>query len=151
MFDEFLKQLKGIEERLISRFQWGLIVDIQPPDFETREAILHGKSEETGTELSSEIIHFIATHITSNIRELEGALIRLLAYSSLYGEDITLDLTKEVLRDICIPQTKAISIEVIQKSVCEHFDLPEDMMRAKTRKKEIATARQLTSQNGASK
>ena len=137
------KELKGIEERLISRFQWGLIVDIQPPDFETREAILHGKSEETGAELSSEIIHFIATHITSNIRELEGALIRLLAYSSLYGEDITLDLTKEVLRDICIPQTKAISIEVIQKSVCEHFDLPEDMMRAKTRKKEIATARQI--------
>lgn len=137
------KELKGIEERLISRFQWGLVVDIQPPDFETRQAILQGKAEESGVDLPVEIILFIATHITANIRELEGSLIRLLAYSSLYGVDITLDIAKKVLRDICIPQTKAISIEVIQKSVCEHFNLPEDMLRAKTRKKEIAIARQI--------
>lgn len=137
------KELKGIEERLISRFQWGLIVDIQPPDFETRQAILQNKAEESGAELPDEIIHFIATHVTSNIRELEGSLIRLLAHSSLYREDITLDIAKKVLRDIYIPQTKAISIEVIQKSLCEHFDIPEDMLRAKTRKKEIAIARQI--------
>jgi len=137
------KELKGIEERLISRFQWGLIVDIQPPDFETRQAILQGKAEESGIDMPDEIFHFIATHVTSNIRELEGALIRLLAHSSLYRKDITLDLAKEVLRDIFIPQTKAISIEVIQKSVCEHYNIPEDMLRAKTRKKEIAIARQI--------
>jgi len=137
------KELKGIEERLISRFQWGLIVDIQPPDFETRHAILQRKAEETGINLSDEILHFIATHITSNIRELEGSLIRLLAYSSLYGKDITLELAKEVLRDICIPKTKVISIEDIQKYVSEHFNIPDDMLRAKTRKKEIAIARQI--------
>ena len=137
------KELQGIEDRLISRFQWGLVVDIQRPDLETRQAILQKKAEENGLDIPGEIYHFIATHITANIRELEGALIRLLAYSSLNGEDITLDLTKKLLKDVCVLRSKAISIEFIQKITSEYFGFPDDMLRAKTRKKEIALARQL--------
>jgi chromosomal replication initiator protein len=138
------KELQGMEERLISRFQWGLVVDIQPPDLETRQAILQRKAEENGIVMTTEIFHFIATHITSNIRELEGALIRLLAYASLNGIDITLDLAKNVLKDVCIKKSKAISIELIQKFSAEFFGFPDDLLRAKTRKKEIAQARQIS-------
>lgn len=141
--DRAPKELNGIEERLISRFQWGLVVDIQLPDLETRQAILQKKAEENGLDLPGEIFQFIATNITSNIRELEGALIRLLAYSSLNGEDITLELAKRLLKDVCMPQMKAISIEFIQKTAADYFGFPDDMMRAKTRKKEIAQARQI--------
>ncbi|HPN33814.1 MAG TPA: chromosomal replication initiator protein DnaA [bacterium] len=137
------KELQGMEERLISRFQWGLVVDIQPPDLETRQAILQKNAEDNDIELPQEIFHFIATHITSNIRELEGALIRLLAYASLNGVDVTLDLTKKVLRDVCISKSKTVSIELIQKMTADHFGFPDDLMRAKTRKKEIAQARQI--------
>ena len=142
--DRSPKELKGMEERLTSRFQWGLVVDIQSPDFETRQAILQRKADENGLELPGEIFHFVATHITSNIRELEGALIRLLAYSSLNGEDISLDLAKRVLKDVCIQKTRAISIEYIQKITADYFGFPDDMLRAKTRKKEIAQARQIS-------
>jgi len=128
---------------LISRYQWGLVVDIQPPDMETRQAILQKNAEDNDIDLPKEIFHFIATHVTSNIRELEGALIRLLAYASLNGVDVTLDLAKKVLRDVCIGKTKTISIEFIQKMTADHFGFPDDLMRAKTRKKEIAQARQI--------
>ncbi len=141
--DRSPKELNGIEERLISRFQWGLVVDIQLPDYETRQAILQKKAEENGLDLPGEIFEFVATNITSNIRELEGALIRLLAYASLNGQDITLSLAKKLLKDVCIPQMKAVSIEYIQKTTAEYFNFPDDMMRAKTRKKEIALARQI--------
>lgn len=141
--DRSPKDLNGIEERLISRFQWGLVVDIQLPDYETRQAILQKKAEENGLDLPGDIYEFIATNITSNIRELEGALIRLLAYASLNGQDITLDLAKKLLKDVCIPQMKAVSIEFIQKTTADYFSIPDDMMRAKTRKKEIAQARQM--------
>jgi chromosomal replication initiator protein len=137
------KELHGMEERMKSRFQWGLVVDIQPPDFETRQAILQKKAEESSIDLPPEIFHFIATHITSNIRELEGAMIRLLAFASLNGKDITLELAKKALRDVCISKTKAISIEFIQKTTAEHFSFPDDLLRSKTRKKEIAQARQI--------
>jgi chromosomal replication initiator protein len=137
------KELQGMEERLISRFQWGLVVDIQPPDMETRQAILQKNAEDNDIELPLEIFHFIAANVTSNIRELEGALIRLLAYASLNGVDVTLELTKKVLRDICISKSKTISIEFIQKLCAEHFGFPDDLLRAKTRKQEIAQARQI--------
>ncbi len=137
------KELQGMEERLISRFQWGLVVDIQPPDLETRQAILQKNAEDNDIELPQEIFHFIATHVTSNIRELEGALIRLLAYASLNGVDVTLELTKKVLRDVCISKSKTVSIELIQKITADHFGFPDDLMRAKTRKKEISQARQI--------
>jgi chromosomal replication initiator protein len=136
-------ELDGVEERLISRFQWGLVADIQPPDLETRIAILQQKAEENGIVLPGEIIEFIATNITSNIRELEGSLIRLLAYSSLNGKDITFTLAKDVLKNLRIKKKKNIRIEDIQRITSDHFTIADDSLRAKTRKKEIAYARQI--------
>lgn len=138
------KELKGMEERLTSRFQWGLVVDIQPPDLETRIAILQKKAEENNLRLPQEIIHLFATNITSNIRELEGSLIRLFAISSLQGKDITTDLAKSVLKDLSLGSKRNLSIEEIQRIVCEHYSIPEDLIRAKNRKKEIALARQVS-------
>lgn len=138
------KELKGIEERLISRFQWGLVVDIQPPDLETRIAILEKKAEENELKLPQEIIEIFATNITSNIRELEGSLIRLMAKSSLEGEDVTLDLAKAVLKDLSLGNRRNLSVEEIQRIVCDHYKIPEDMIRAKNRKKEVALARQIS-------
>ncbi|MBN2104401.1 chromosomal replication initiator protein DnaA [bacterium] len=137
------KELKGLEERLVSRFQWGLVAEIQPPDLETRIAILQQKAEMDGIDLPMEIIEFVAVNITSNIRELEGALIKLLAYSSLRGIDINLELAKMVLKDILITRRKDISIEEIQRVVCEYYEIPDDLLRGKSRKKEIALARQI--------
>ncbi len=137
------KELRGLEERLISRFQWGLVADIQPPDLETRIAILQQKASLDGINISTEIIEYIATNITSNIRELEGALIKLLAFSSLKGIDISLDLAKTVLKDIFINKKHDISIEEIQSEVCNYFNIPDDLLRGKSRKKEIAFARQI--------
>jgi len=138
------KELMGMEERLLSRFQWGLVVDIQPPDLETRIAILQRKAEENNIDLGNNIIELFATNIVSNIRELEGALIRLLARSSLDGQDITLELAKGVLRDLKLGPRKNITVETIQRIVSEYYSLPEDMIRAKSRKKEVAFARQMS-------
>ncbi|MCZ6820818.1 MAG: chromosomal replication initiator protein DnaA [Calditrichaeota bacterium] len=137
------KDLDGVEERLISRFQWGLVADIQPPDLETRIAILQQKAEESNIELPGDIIEFIATNVTSNIRELEGALIRLLAFSSLNARDISLELARDVLRNLSLNKKKNIMIEEIQRIVSDHYNLPDDLLRAKTRKKEIAYVRQI--------
>ena len=137
------KDITGIEERLLSRFQWGLVADIQPPDLETRIAILQKKAEENGIELPGEVVQLIAYNVTSNIRELEGCLIRLLAYSSLNGRDINLQLAKEVLKDVISQKQKHITIEEIQKIVSEYYHIPDDLLRAKTRKKEVAIARQI--------
>ncbi len=137
------KELKGLEERLISRFQWGLVTEIQPPDLETRIAILQQKAGFDGIDLPMEIIEFIASNITTNIRELEGSLIKLLAYSSLKGMDINLDLAKLVLKDLLVGKRRDISIEQIQRVVCEYFQIPDDLLRGKSRKQEIAFARQV--------
>jgi chromosomal replication initiator protein len=137
------KDIAGIEERLLSRFQWGLVVDIQPPDLETRIAILQRKAEENKIELPYEVIQLIAYNVTSNIRELEGCLIRLLAYSSLSSKDVSLELARNVLKDQLTTKQRNVSIEDIQKMVCEYFSIPDDLLRAKTRKKEIAYARQV--------
>jgi chromosomal replication initiator protein len=138
------KDLKGIPERLISRFTWGLTADIQPPDLETRIAILKKKSESMGLEMQSEIIEFIAVNITSNIREMEGALIGLLAESSISNKDITIELAREVVRKSASTNSKKnITIDQIQKIVCEHYKISEDLLRDKTRKQEIALARQI--------
>jgi len=137
------KEIAGIEERLLSRFQWGLVVDIQPPDLETRIAILQKKAEENHIDLPHDVIQLIAYNVTSNIRELEGCLIRLLAYSSMQSKDINIELAKHILKDQLIIKQRNVSIEDIQKIVCEYFSLPDDLLRAKTRKKEIALARQI--------
>lgn len=137
------KEIVGIEDRLLSRCQWGLVVDIQPPDLETRIAILQRKAEENGIDLPSDVIQLIAHNITSNIRELEGSLIRLLAFASVNKHDITLNLAKHVLKDLFIQKLRNLTVEDIQKEVCDYYKMPDDMMRAKTRKKEVALARQI--------
>lgn len=137
------KELKGLDERLISRFQWGLTADIQPPDLETRIAILRNKSEQEKMDIPQDIIEFIAANVTSNIRELEGCLIGLLAKASLEDREINLALAQEVLKSVVGSVKYHITIEGIQRSVCEFFDIPEDLIRAKTRKQEVVSARQI--------
>lgn len=137
------KELKGLDERLISRFQCGLTADIQAPDLETRIAILQKKSEENSLELPQDVLEFIAANVTSNIRELEGCLISLLARASLENREINIDLAKDVLRVVVSEVRSPISIEQIQRTVCDFFDVPEDLLRAKTRKQEIVIARQV--------
>jgi chromosomal replication initiator protein len=137
------KELKQVEERLISRFQWGLVTDIQPPDLETRIAILQKRSEEDGVYLPQDVCEFVAMNITSNIRELEGSLIKLLAYASIANTELNLDLAKSVLKDTIAIKKKNLSIDMIQKTVAAYYNIPEDMLRAKTRKKEVVEARQI--------
>jgi chromosomal replication initiator protein len=136
------KELRGLDERLISRFQCGLTADIQPPDLETRIAILQKKSEENSLELPSSVIDFIAANVKNNIRELEGCLISLFARASLENREIGVDLAKDVLRVIVNEVRAPLSIDQIQKIVCDFFDIPVDLLRAKTRRQEIVVARQ---------
>ncbi len=137
------KELKGLNERLVSRFQWGLTADIQPPDLETRIAILKNKSVNYGISLSHEIIEYIAYNITSNIRELEGCLIKLLANSSLNEKEIDFELVKKTVKEIATNRPSNISIDQITKVVCEFYDVEENKVREKNRKKEIVLARQV--------
>ena len=141
--DKAPKDLKGLNERLISRFSWGLSADIQPPDFETRVAILKNKSEVFGINLSREILEYIAQNITSNIRELEGCLIKLLANSSLNSREINFELVKKTVREVSTNKQVNVSIELITKVVCEHFLIEENKLREKNRRKEIVFARQV--------
>jgi chromosomal replication initiator protein len=137
------KELRGLDDRLLSRFQWGLTADIQPPDLETRIAILQKKSQDDGIELLNDVIEFIASNVTTNIRELEGCLISLLAKASLEGREITVDLAREVIRVVVGDVKSPITIEDIQRTVCEYLGIPEDLLRAKTRKQEVVNARQI--------
>ena len=137
------KDLKGLDERLISRFQWGLTADIQPPDLETRTAILRKKCEDDNIEIPQEVLDFIATNVTSNIRELEGCYISLLAKASLENREINLELARDVLRLVVSNVRSPINVEEIQRLVAEFFDIPPDLLRAKTRKQEIVNARQV--------
>lgn len=138
------KDLKGLDERLISRFQWGLTADIQPPELETRIAILKRKAETYGMFVSNDILEYIASNITSNIRELEGCLIKLLASVSLSSKEITFDLAKKTVKEIATDRkTSTLTIETITKVVCEHLGVAENKIRDKTRKKEIVLARQI--------
>lgn len=138
------KDLKGLNERLISRLQWGLTADIQPPELETRIAILKRKAETYGMYVSNEIFEYIATSITSNIRELEGCLIKLLASVSLSSKEITFELAKKTVKEIATDRkTTTLTIETITKVVCDHLGVAENKIRDKTRKKEIVLARQI--------
>jgi chromosomal replication initiator protein len=144
--DKAPKDLKGLDERLISRFQWGLQADIQPPAFETRIAILKKKTEDYGLSITPEIIEYIAYHITSNIRELEGCLIKLLANASLNSKEITLDLTKRTVREVATERKNnlTVTIDDITKTVCAQLSVAENKVREKTRKKEVVLARQIS-------
>lgn len=137
------KDLKGLDERLISRFQWGLTADIQPPELETRIAILKRKAEDFAMHVSNDILEFIASSITSNIRELEGCLIKLLASASLNSKAITIDLARKTVREIATDRKVSVTVESITKVVCNHFSVSEDKLRDKTRKREIVMVRQV--------
>lgn len=142
--DSHPREIPTLEERLRSRFEWGLITDIQPPDLETRMAILRKKAEWDKLDLPDEVILFLATKIKSNIRELEGSLIRLSAYASFTGSEITIDLAKEVLKDILKEdESKVVSTDLIQKVVAQYFNLKPSDMKAKRRTDAIAFPRQI--------
>ena len=138
------RDLNGIAERLLSRFKWGLTTDIQAPDFETRIAILEKKMYHDGIELPKDVVEFIAYNITTNIRELEGALISLLAHASLNKRSIDINLAKQIVKNFVSNISREISIDYIQKAVCEFFSVPIDLLKAKTRKREVVQARQLS-------
>ncbi len=137
------KEINKLEERLVSRFGWGLVTDIQPPDFETRIAILKKKSEKETIALSEDVFYFLGEKIKTNIRELEGALIRVVAYAKLVEKEVSVDLAREVLKDMIIEGEKKITIDLIQKKVSEYFDIKLSDMRAKKRSKAIAYPRQI--------
>lgn len=137
------KEIQALEERLVSRFAWGLVTDIQSPDFETRIAILKKKSEKETIALSDDIFYFLAEKIKTNIRELEGALIRLVAYSNLIGKNVSVDMAKEVLKDMITEGEKKVTIDLIQRRVSDYFDIKTSDMKAKKRNKAIAYPRQI--------
>lgn len=139
------REIPTLEERLRSRFEWGLITDISPPDLETRIAILSKKAKAEGlNDISNEVMLYIANQIDTNIRELEGALIRVIAYSSLVNQDIDTQLATEALKDI-IPNSRPrkITVKVVQKYICEKYEVTVDEMLSKKRTKSIAYPRQL--------
>ncbi len=138
------KDLVGVQERLLSRFKWGLSADLQSPDLETRIAILQTKMKADGIILPDEVIEYVAHNIDSNVRDLEGALISLLAQSTLNRKEVDLPLAKQMLKNFIKHSTKEISIEYIQKLVCEYFEIPVDAVKSKSRKREIVQARQIS-------
>jgi chromosomal replication initiator protein len=132
--DKFPKEIPDLEERLRNRFEWGLIADIQPPDVETRIAILEKKAEFEGIELPQDVANFLATNIDSNVRELEGSLTRLGAFASLNKCPITVDFARDVLQSVLRDRTdRAITIESIQKAVCDFFRIRPNDLRSKRR------------------
>jgi chromosomal replication initiator protein len=137
------RDIHHIEERLRSRFEWGLIADIQPPDLETKVAILKKKADAEAVPLPDNVAIYIAGKIKSNIRELEGSLIRLVAFASLTGQDITLPLAQEVLRNVLTQEEKAVTIEIIQKFVADYYQLKVQDIKSKNNSKSVAIPRQV--------
>ena len=138
------KEIPTLEDRLRSRFEWGLIADIQPPDFETRMAILKKKADVEGLNVPNEVMVYIATKIKSNIRELEGALIRIIAYSSLTNRDVSVDLASEALKDIISNKESApVTVKTIQESVANYYNLRIEDLKSKRRTRNIAYPRQI--------
>ncbi|MGE5326645.1 MAG: chromosomal replication initiator protein DnaA [Deltaproteobacteria bacterium] len=137
------KDIPGLEERLRSRFAWGLTADLQPPDLETKMAILAKKSEAQGITLPETVQQFIATKIKSSIRDLEGALVRLIAYSSLTGTEISLPMAQQVLKNLVDQQERRVTIEHIQRAVCQEFSLSLPQLKAKDNSHNVAYPRQI--------
>ena len=137
------KDLKGLEERLLSRFKWGLTADLQQPDFETRIAIIQKKMQADGINIPENVLEYLAYSVDTNIRELEGVLISLIAHGSLMKKDIDLELAKQTLKTIIHDIDTEVSIDYIQKTVSEYFHLKPEDLKDKTRKKEVVIARQL--------
>lgn len=141
--DKFPKDIPGLEERLRSRFEWGLIADIQPPDIETKQAILKMKADQNGIFLPEDVALFLANSISSNVRELEGYLIRIGAYASLTSTPINLNMAKEILKNILIEKNKEISIEEIQKSVAAYFSIKVSDLKSAKRLRALVIPRQI--------
>lgn len=135
--------LTGMEQRLLSRFKWGLSADLQQPDLETRIAILKKKMQTDGIDIGNDVLEYLAYSISSNIRELEGALISLLAQASLNKKEISISLAREMIDRFVKNTTREVSIDYIQKVICDYFDLTIDTLKSKTRKRNIVQARQL--------
>lgn len=138
------KDLPGIEERLISRFKWGLSADLQTPDFETRIVILENKFSEAGLKVPREVVEYICFNIQNNIRELEGVATGIIAHSSLAKREVDLELAQEVIQGFIRNASREITIEKIKKIVAEYFEIPVDRLRSKTRKREVVMARQIS-------
>ena len=141
--DTYPKEIAGMEERLISRFGWGLTVAIEPPELEMRVAIVLKKAEAEGAQISEEIAFFIAKNIRSNVRELEGALKKVLAFARFTGREITLEMAREALRDILHVASRQISVDGIQKTVAEYFKIKISDMHSKKRSRNVARPRQV--------
>jgi len=141
--DRYPGEMERLEERLRSRFQWGLIADIQPPDLETRVAILRKKAELEGIHLPQEIIFFIAKRVKSNVRELEGCLIRLGAMASIVGRPVTLDMAKRALGDLFPNISEEVTVEKVQKLVCDYFQLKLTDLKSKKRNRSVVVPRQV--------
>jgi chromosomal replication initiator protein len=136
-------EMQGVEQRLLSRFKWGLSADLQQPGLETRIAILQKKMYAEGLDLPKEVVEYLAYSITTNIRELEGAMISLIAQSSLNKKAVTLELAKQMIDKFVKNTAREVSIDYIQKVVCDYFDLPIELLKSKTRKREVVQARQI--------
>ena len=142
--DRPANEIQNLEQRLVSRFEWGLVTDLQPPDVETRVAILRKKEKSLGVELPQDIINFLANRIRTNIRRLEGALIRVASYASLTGQRLTLEVVEGLLREVLHEERRySINIELIQKKVAEHYDIRLADMTSKRRPENIAFPRQV--------
>ncbi|HEY6009655.1 MAG TPA: chromosomal replication initiator protein DnaA [Geobacteraceae bacterium] len=141
--DKFPKDIPGLEERLRSRFEWGLIADIQPPDIETKIAILKKKAEIDNIPLGDDVALFLASSTTTNVRELEGMLIRLGAFCSLTGNSISLTMAREVLKDIIVDKSKDITVEIIQKFIADHFKIKVADLKSAKRLKALVVPRQI--------
>src|SRR3989338_3848028 len=141
--DKFPKDIPGLEERLRTRFEWGLIADIQPPEMETRLAILRNKAEVDDIYLPDDVAIFLASHIKSNIRELEGSLIRVGAFASLTGMEITVDLAKDILKNIIKDKERNVNVEDIQKAVCSFYDIKMMDLKSKKKNKLLSMPRQI--------
>src|SRR6202165_5403914 len=141
--DTYPKEISGMENGVISRFGWGLTVALEPPELEMRVAILLSKAAQTGMKLDEQVAFFIAKHIRSNVRELEGALKRVTAYSSFHGQEISLTVAKDALRDLLAVQNRQISVENIQKTVADYYKIRVSDMHSKKRSRAIARPRQV--------
>jgi chromosomal replication initiator protein len=141
--DSTPKEIPGLVERLRSRFEWGLMVDMQPPDLETKMAILDKKAESEGIRLPEDVRIFMATKTKSNVRELEGGLVKLIAFSSLTGAPITMQMAQQVLKHLVHTQERRVSIDSIQKAVAEHFQLKQLQLKEKSNTRTIAYPRQV--------
>ncbi|MCX8480073.1 MAG: chromosomal replication initiator protein DnaA [Chitinophagales bacterium] len=142
--DRPIKDLQDMDERLLSRFKWGLIADMQAPDFETRIAIFESKMYAAGIELPRDVVEFVAYNINSTVRDLEGALHALTAQAVLNKKEVDLELAKKIVKNLVKSVSREVSIEFIQKTVCDYYSIPFEKLREKTRKRHIVQARQLS-------